>query len=561
MTSDKKNVSLLVDIFIKKGLSDIIISPGSRNAPIVIAFAGKKQITARSIIDERSAAFYALGLAQQSKKAVALACTSGTALLNYAPAIAEAYYQKIPLLILSADRPPELIDQGDGQTMRQKDVFRNYIKKSFELPVVIDDPATRQIAEQVVNTAIDQTFFPEPGPVHINIPFREPLYNTMEEDIEGNVFSTIKSPDQLSEEEIDELASDWNKHSKKMIIAGQMDHDPALNARLSALAKLNDVVILTETTSNLHDPNFIDTIDNVVSSLSEKEEKTFKPDLLISIGGQIVSKMVKKYLRLNPARSHWHFSLSGENTDTYFVLSRVLTERPSEFFKRMAPKIQVGDEPYSSLWISKRDKLSSLREDYLSKLPFSDFKVFEFLLNQIPENCVLHLGNSTPVRYAQLFGDLKQHRVFSNRGVSGIDGQVSTAAGAALGDKRLHVVITGDLGFFYDSNALMYKDLPANLRIVVVNNGGGGIFRFIPGPDRFPFFEEFFETRHSWHADKIAETFGVNYFHAANQEELKDAFGKLMADHNRPALLEIHTPTEQNSKILRDYFAFLKNEE
>ncbi|MEJ2596247.1 MAG: 2-succinyl-5-enolpyruvyl-6-hydroxy-3-cyclohexene-1-carboxylic-acid synthase [bacterium] len=376
MTSDKKNVSLLVDIFIKKGLSDIIISPGSRNAPIVIAFAGKKQISARSIIDERSAAFYALGLAQQKKKAVALACTSGTALLNYAPAIAEAYYQKIPLLILSADRPPELIDQGDGQTIRQKDVYRNYIKKSFELPVVIDDPATRQIAEQVVNTAIDQTLFPEPGPVHINIPFREPLYQTMEKDIEGNVFSTVKSSDELSDKEMIELAAEWNAHPKKLIIAGQMDHDPALNTRLAALAKLNDVVILTETTSNLHDPNFIDTIDNVVSSFSEQEEKAYKPDLLISIGGQVVSKMVKKYLRLNPARSHWHFSPSGEDTDTYFILSRVLTARPSDFFKRLAPNIQVGDEPYSSHWIKKRDQLVTLRDDYLSKLPFSDFKVF-----------------------------------------------------------------------------------------------------------------------------------------------------------------------------------------
>jgi len=238
MTSDKKNVSLLADIFIKKGLSDIIISPGSRNAPITIAFAGKAEINALSVIDERSAGFFALGIAQQSGKAVAITCTSGSAALNYAPAIAEAYYQKIPLLVLTADRPPELIDQGDGQTIRQKNVFANYIKSSFELPVVVNDPATFQIAEQVINRAIDQTMFPEPGPVHINIPLREPLYGTTDKDVKGQVIKTINKPDKTDEKLIESFANRWKASERILLISGQMNPDSVLNSRLSALANL-----------------------------------------------------------------------------------------------------------------------------------------------------------------------------------------------------------------------------------------------------------------------------------------------------------------------------------
>ncbi len=559
MTSDKKNVSLLADIFIKKGLLDIIISPGSRNAPIVLAFAGNKKINALSIIDERSAGFFALGMAQQLNKAVAVACTSGSALLNYAPAIAEAYYQKIPLLILTADRPAELIDQGDGQTIRQKDVFKNYIKGSFELPVVIDDPATRQIAEQVINTAIDQTLFPEPGPVHINIPFREPLYNTSEEEVVGLVYSTVKQKEEPNGKEIEKLAEEWNSFNRKLIIVGQGKKNPALNARLAALAKLNDVVVLTETTSNLHDANFIDCIDNIVSSFHDSDEAEFKPDLLVSLGGQVVSKMVKRYLRLNPAASHWHFSESEERTDTYFILNKVLAYKPENIFKQMAPYIEVGDENYASKWLERRDELRLIREDYLGNIPFSDLKLFDFLLQNIPEDTILHFGNSTPVRYSQLFGSNPKYTVHSNRGVSGIDGQVSTAAGAAKVTNKINTIITGDLGFFYDSNSLMNLNLPSNLKIILINNGGGGIFRFIPGPDNSPFLEEFFETKHNWTAKKIAETFDVKYFRASSENELVSVFDDFYNLHSRPALLEIFTPGELNADVLKNYFSRLKS--
>jgi 2-succinyl-5-enolpyruvyl-6-hydroxy-3-cyclohexene-1-carboxylate synthase len=558
MTSDKKNVSLLADIFVKKGLSDIVFSPGSRNAPFVLAFAGRSDVRSLRIVDERSAGFYALGMAQQSGRAVAVACTSGSAVLNYAPAIAEAYYQKIPLLVLTADRPLEMIDKGDGQTIRQKDVYQNYIKKSFELPLALDDPSIFQIAEQVINKAIDETQYPEPGPVHINVPFREPLYKTTTEKIEGRVIDTRETPAIPDHAELKKRLEIWNASKQILLIAGQMMPDPMLNKRLSALARLDNVVVLTETTSNMHDAQFIDCIDNVVSTIKEEESSQFQPDLIVSFGGHVVSKMIKRFLRLNPPREHWHISLSGEEMDTYFALSWFAPLRPAEFFKAISRGITNSDSTYAKKWSARKDQVTQKREEFLNSIPFSDMQVFGELLQSIPPDSIMHLGNSTPVRYAQLFGADPGYVYCSNRGVSGIDGQVSTAAGYALDSSKLNTMVTGDLGFFYDSNALMNHHLTGNLKIIVINNGGGGIFRFIPGPDESPFLEEFFEVRHDWRAEDIARAFGISYRKAEDMASLQKELPLFYGKSDRPAILEVFTPSEENALVLKNYFMSLK---
>jgi len=204
MTSDKKNISLLADIFIKSGLTDIVISPGSRNAPIILSFANRVGINAFSIIDERSAAFFALGLALNSNKTVAIACTSGSAVLNYASAISEAYYQKIPLLVITADRPENLIDIGDGQTIRQNNVFSNFIKESYQLPLNIESEEKYEDAEVIINKAINSCIFPQCGPVHINTPFDEPIYSTTEELISGRLFQMENNLATIPENEAQE---------------------------------------------------------------------------------------------------------------------------------------------------------------------------------------------------------------------------------------------------------------------------------------------------------------------------------------------------------------------
>ncbi len=559
MTSDKKSVSLLADIFVKKGLSDIVISPGSRNAPLIIAFANQPGVRALSIVDERSAAFFALGMAQQSGKTVAIACTSGSAALNYAPAIAEAYYRKIPLLVLTADRPPELIDIGDGQTIRQKEVYRNYIKESFELPCVASDPANFRIAEETINRAIDLTRFPEPGPVHINIPLREPLYGTTDEQPDGQAFETNFRKPETDENLLEEIAAEWNKSDKILLIAGQKSPDKQLNKYLSSLAKQDNVAILTETTSNLFNPRFPDCIDNIVSTISEEEAKDFRPSLLITFGGQVVSKMLKKFLRQHPPEKHWHISPSGEEMDTYFSLTGTVPMKPVEFLRVLLGRSKPKSSQYASTWLGRKTSVEKKRGEYLKNIPYCDLQVFDVLLNKIPGGTILHLGNSTPVRYSQLFGSKQKFIYHSNRGVSGIDGQVSTAAGAAFTNDKLHTVITGDLGFMYDSNALMNHNLTQNLKIIVINNGGGGIFRFIPGSDTSPQLETFFEARHDWRAEKIAEAFDVIYFKAENRAELENVLPRFYENkHSRPALLEIFTPAETNARVLKKYFKALK---
>ncbi|MCF6171668.1 MAG: 2-succinyl-5-enolpyruvyl-6-hydroxy-3-cyclohexene-1-carboxylic-acid synthase [Bacteroidales bacterium] len=559
MTSDKKNIALLADIFVKKGLSDIVISPGSRNAPIILSFANQPEIKALSIVDERSAGFFALGMAQQKGKAVALACSSGSAVLNYAPPIAEAYYQKIPLLILTADRPPELIDKGDGQTIRQKDVFSNFVKASFELPVKIDE-SNFESTVKTINEAIDKTRFPEAGPVHINIPFREPLYNTADERLEGRVIDTTTETPPPSANQIRFFREQWNPNQRILILAGQMDKNEKLNRVLNELTENNGVVVLTETTSNLQGTQFVDCIDNVVSTFEAGERESFHPDLLITFGGQVVSKMIKKFLRESKVPAHWHISPSGEEMDTYFCLTETIGMKAEDFFAEMQPGLHPKTSQFAKRWKEQLQKVRKKRNEYLKTIPYCDLQVFDALLHKIPAQSALHLGNSTPVRYSQLFGQMPGFDYLSNRGVSGIDGQVSTAAGAAFASNHLHTLITGDLGFFYDSNALMNHNLPPNLRIVVINNGGGGIFRFLDGPASTPQMEEFFVAKHHWKAEKIAEAFGVKYYKANDLAELTERLPEFYTDsHATPALLEIFTPAEVNAQILKDYFLYLKS--
>ena len=559
MTTDKKTVSLLTDIFVKKGLREIVLSPGSRNAPLVLSFTGHPDVKPVSVIDERSAAFFALGIAQKTQRAVAIACTSGSAVLNYAPAIAEAYYQKIPLLVLTADRPPHLIDVGDGQTIRQNNVFANYIKKSYSLPLEMTSEKEKQKINRLINEAIDLTQFPEPGPVHINLPLDEPLYNLTHIPETGTIIKSENSLPELSEETVQTFVRHWRQSRKTLILAGQKNFSEKLNRILEYLSGFRQVALLTETTSNLFSPAFMDEIDNLITAIPEKALTEFQPDLLITFGTAVVSKKIKKLLRTYPARKHWHLSISGEKRDTYFCLTHVATSQAEDFLAAVKDKLTENESTYRNFWQKRKQQVLQKRNRFLSTIGWCDLKVYDILFREIPGNSYLHLGNSTPVRYAQLFGSLPKFRYFSNRGVSGIDGQVSTAAGFAFAAPDvINTVITGDIGFFYDSNALMNHYLSPNLKIIVINNGGGDIFRFIPGPDTSAQREPFFATAHNWKAEKIAQAFDIIYFSAGNETELSAVLSAFYAEREHPALLEIFTREKENAAVLKKYFNFLK---
>lgn len=562
MTSDKKSVALLAEIFAQKGLRDMVISPGSRNAPIILSFAQHPKIKAISIVDERSAAFFALGMAQQTKKTVAVACTSGSAALNYAPAIAEAYYQKIPMLILTADRPVDMIDQGEGQTIRQKNVYANYIKKSFEISEELTTDEEIIQAGKIINEAINLSMYPDCGPVHINLPFSEPIYKQVENfsfDIAINEPKT--ETNEFSVEELEDFAKRWNQYDKKLLIVGMMDSNPALQKVLKKMANDPSVVMLTETTSNLKEDCSCPCIDKVVNTISKEEADSFKPELLITFGGPVVSKMVKAFIRKNKPIEHWNIDPVDFKMNSYQCLTEGIATEPILFFEQLISLVESGDSNYRDVWTNRDRRSHQRHQEFLSNCEYSDLKVFETLLNNIPEGSDLQLGNSTPVRYVQLFKPTRKFSYYSNRGTSGIDGTVSTAAGACFASTKPTTLIVGDLGFFYDSNALMNHFLHPNLRIIIINNSGGGIFRFIPGPDKTGQLEDFFEVNHNWKAEYIAMNFDVPYYFASNQKKLEEALPQFYSSQkeNRPAILEIKTPNKKNAAILKSYFKYLKD--
>ncbi len=559
MTTDKKSVALLADLLTKRGLQHLVHSPGSRNAPIIIAFSHCEQVEITTCVDERSAAFYAMGLALETGKPVAIDCTSGTAPLNYAPAIAEAYYQQIPLLVLTADRSAKHVNIGDGQTINQNNVFTNYVKKSFTLPQEIDEAADFSHAEKLINEAITTCIDPAPGPVHINIPLDEPLYQQNQEVIEG-VAVVHESNESRSNPILPRhLVEHLKKSPKVMVVAGQMKPDKKLNEQLNLLRQKKNTVILTETTSNLYHPDDIDGIDNVVSTIQPKEVLEFTPDVLITFGGAIVSKMIKKFLRDNSPQHHWHLSASGEKLDTYFCLSGTFKANPAEVMELLSQHITSDSSDFKSRWLSRKKKVNQIRDAFLNNQEYCDLKVFDHIRKQLPKGVNLHLGNSTPVRYSQLFGSTPNTTYYSNRGVSGIDGQISTAAGIATASpEKLNILITGDLGFLYDNHGLLLLPHCPNLKIIVINNQGGGIFRFIPGPDTVAGFEEYFEAKHQLNFEHLAKAFHVEYAKARNIKELNEVLPTFFNNSSGSMVLEVQTPSELNAEILRQYFKTLK---
>jgi 2-succinyl-5-enolpyruvyl-6-hydroxy-3-cyclohexene-1-carboxylate synthase len=561
MTSDKKSAALLAEIFAKRGLKYIVISPGSRNAPIIISFVNNPNIQALSIIDERSAAFFALGMAQQTRHTVAIACTSGTAALNYAPAIAEAYYQKLPLLVLTADRPEELIDQGDGQTIRQKNIYKNFIKASYEIAENLDDEDDFIATQKLINKAIDQTMYPSYGPVHINLPFSEPIYQHVESH-HWNIRSYYPGikPEFLDENDLSFFGDKWNESSKKLLIAGMMEPNAALPGLLKKIIEDPSVVLLSETTSNLNHACDCPCIDKVISSIRPEEFEDFKPEILVTFGGHVVSRMVKDFLRNNKPLEHWYIDPVDYKMDTYQCLTSGVRTEPFIFFSQLQNVIKPKKSTYKQSWLKRGNEIELKHKEFIENAKYSDLKVFETILKSIPDGSHVQLGNSTPVRYAQLFNPQKNLTYHSNRGTSGIDGTVSTAAGACFASNKLTTLIVGDIGFLYDSNGLMNNYLSRKLRIIIINNSGGGIFRFISGPEETGHLQEFFEARHNWTAEHIAGTFNVAYLKARTLAELESAL-HLFYDPNhfeKPALLEIFTPNKKNGVILKEYFNYLK---
>lgn len=559
MNSPKQGVSDLPEILYRHGMRRVVISPGSRNAPLIFSFTGHGRMECLSITDERSAGYFALGLALKTNEPVGLICTSGTAALNYAPAIAEAFYQNIPLIILTADRPGEWIDQADGQTIRQGEIYSNYIKKSFVLPTETAIDSDLWYFTRAVNEAMNTALLEPMGPVQLNIPLREPLYALLpSQSTDLNVISTISSPPVLSDLLFSKLLVSWNNSDKKLIIFGADSPNKERRNLIQRLSADSSIAIIGENISNIGGVRVITSPERFFASLNDADGFSYQPDLLITVGHSVVTGQLKKYLRKYSPNQHWHIQCSSSFVDTYQGLTHTIIASPEAVLKSLSEQGGESHAGYRNMFENKERELRIKHKTLINSLQWSDLIVYDSVLNRLPLGSNLHLANSTPIRYSQLFESREDIVYHCNRGTSGIDGCISTAAGCAVASAEPTFLITGDISFIYDSNGLWNKYLKGNFKIVVVNNGGGNIFSLINPIEGANPAREFFETPHNVNIKHLAAAFGASHALCRSQEELSELLDWFFEPSDRPAVLEIMTDADVNTSVFKAYYKQIK---
>lgn len=553
----RQGIKNIPEICAQHGVKKVIIAPGSRNAPLIFAFTAQSGIECMSITDERSAAYFALGIAQYSHEPVALVCTSGTAVLNFAPAIAEAYYQNLPLLVFTADRPAEMIDQADGQTLRQNNIFGNYIKASFDLPVETVVDADLQFSDRQVSQAIDTAVSYPQGPVQINVPLREPIYTAIPETHSNpKIIKTLTALPKIGTESLQNLKTSWLKHQRKLVVFGVFPKNDCLNALANQLANEPDVVVLAENLSNISGEKIITQPESLFSRINASEnQEPFKPDLLITIGHSVICKQLKIFLRDHQPAEQWQVESSMPYVDTYKSLTTIIPGYATESVGKM-PFGQT-ESNFASVYHLEMNRISALHDSFVKDAELSDMAVTIELLNKIPTNSILHLANSTSVRWTQLFPVRKDLTYICNRGTSGIDGSMSTAAGYAYSSQKPTVFLTGDLSFIYDSNALWNNYIGKNLKIIVMNNNGGNIFRFIGDKELMKNSLDFFTTPHQVKIKSLVEAYGLEYIGCTETKQLSETLEKLL-NSDKATVLEVFTDSDLNTENYKGYFKNIK---
>jgi 2-succinyl-5-enolpyruvyl-6-hydroxy-3-cyclohexene-1-carboxylate synthase len=567
----------IAEICARHGITDVVLSPGSRSAPLTLAFARHPELMVRVVPDERAAAFIGLGIAQAQRRAVALVCTSGTAGLNYAPAVAEAFFQHIPLVIFTADRPPEWIDQLDGQTIRQRNLYGAHAKGEFEFPVDTSHADAKWHSARIVNEAINLAQAAPAGPVQVNVPLREPFYPKAGEGIVYEkdvpvIWDNVSRYDNSIT--CSNAIREWPSHiplpQKVLIVAGQHHKDEHLIKVLNQLADINGIAVVADTISNSTGSNNIVTGQDIIFSAAGKVLlESLQPDLLITFGKSLISKGLKIFLRNYPATVHWHIQADDAAVaDTFRSLTHVYRNKPSLFLQEFDDLLKNNWRKffrnYGQQWRDADQRAKEIRNRFLHAHlfgSFNEFRAFEDILMEIPGFCALHLANSMAVRYANILGlpQGRQIEVFANRGTSGIDGCNSTAVGAALAQpERPVVLLTGDVAFFYDRNAFWHNYPTPNLRVVLFNNHGGGIFRIIDGPRQQPELDEFFETRQLLTAENTAKDFNLRYFPVSSFAELEAALPVFFAAKTGAAILEVFTDSKTNAAFFEEYRSAVK---
>jgi len=551
--SVKYSCQMVATLLRKHGVTRAVLSPGSRNAPLLLALDAEPEIECLTVVDERSAAFAALGMAQVSREPVAIVCTSGTALLNYAPAVAEAFYQHLPLIVITADRPAQWIDQDDSQTIHQPDALANFVKFNANLSDY-DDPDGEEAwyAGRQMNDALIAAKRVPRAPVHVNVQLAEPLTADYPELNSVKYIDGLCPEPELSYSDVQALAASV-RCKRLMVVAGFMPPSHLMTRAMKRLAALPNVVVLTEAMANIHCPEAVNTVDRILA-LIDRDDTGFRPDVVVSVGGALVSRHLKAWLRECKQMEHWSVGPGTVSADVFKHLTRCIRVEPAPFLAHFASALEKSaiDSDYSFRWKSLAESDLKRHSRKVSTAPWSSLKAFSIIWPAIPDGTNVQLSNGTCVRYAQFFVNPDIHACYCNRGVSGIDGCTSTAAGASMVYEGMTLLITGDMSFAYDLNALQMS-AASRLKIVVINNGGGGIFRFIGSTRAVERREELFCANPRLRIVEVADAMGITCFKASSEGELRRILPQFFSAPGR-TLLEITVDADEDARAITDYF-------
>ena len=561
-------ISELVALLQAHGVRDVVLCPGSRNAPLVYALSHHLAgVTCHSIIDERSAGFYSLGLALATHRAVVVCCTSGTAVANLHPAVAEAYYQGVPLIVLSADRPERWIGQWAGQTLPQPGLFGSLVRKAVHL----SEPHTeeeRWYCNRLINEALLAALAPLPGPVQINVPISDPgvsllpptpVTHAPKQPIGMQPGRCIQQlyPCRIDAQTIEPLQHRLATFERKMILVGQESWSAATSTGETFPQSLREQFLcIGESLSN--SPVSICSLDALLASLSEGDRRALQPDLLITLGGHIVSNKMKQYLRSYPPRETWHLSPDPTVVDLFCSLTEQIIAPVGPFLETLAQGLAgCASSPYARHWRERIDQLPSPTPRY------SSLAVVGSLLSHLPEEpCVLHLANSSSVRYAELFRKPRRLLTLCNRGTSGIEGSLSTALGfARQRAEERHFIVIGDLSFFYDLNALGLPEVGSNVRVLLLNNQRGSIFQSLPTLEMDRLSQRYITAEHQLRAQGWAESCGWEYLSVHEASQLEETIAHFVGPAERPRLLEAFVSSEDEIAELQTYFKQIQPKE
>ena len=550
----------IAELCVKKGLRQVVLCPGSRCAPLTLAFTRHPQLRCRTFSDERSAGFIGLGIAQQTNEPAILLCTSGSAAYNFAPAVAEAFFSQTPLIVFSADRPAEWIGQHDGQTIYQTEIFGRHVKRSYQLPQDYGHADSVWAINRIINEAINLSRQEPRGPVHINAPFREPLYPGRDEATSYSqnirVIEEREASQKLSPSQCETIAIQWPLFRKVLVVAGQQDYDDGFSEALAGFCSRSHVPFVADIFSNFNDRDLtIRHSDLFLSQANDALKKSLQPDLLITFGKSLISKNLKLFLRRYAPVQHWHIQPGGIAADTFKNLTHAFQASPREFFDFLGTLPAHGgfedqkQQNFARLWeVEERRAIRTLQE-FFPHDQLTELDVVKTVLHRLPKNSMLHLANSMSVRYANIIGLLPEQtgvKVYSNRGTSGIDGCTSTALGHALMSNEINLLITGDLAFFYDRNAFWNNYTYPNLRILVLNNHGGLIFNMIDGPASQPESQEYFVTKQKLNASSLCQEFGFDYLKLDNKRKLSNYCKELFEPDGKVKVMEVETDLQLN---------------